>query len=272
MSLVPYAVGSAPYVATGAKRAYQWAQDNPDQVRQAANIIGGAWKARSRRKRRRKFKSPMYGEAPGTAGPKYHETKQVLGARDTRSLYNVNMLQLTRTQNNEINQRQRDIVNIRGIKTCVEMENLSARPLWVHTALIVPKNKSTTFGSGDFFRGSDNSDRRSEDFSLALDSIQMRCLPINTDEWHIICHKRTRLAGTSSNDKTGSTSAALDVYSKVNRQFRFEGSGSNTCVTPIYFVYWADNIGIIAGSLPAAGAFNLGFRNITYFREPKTIY
>jgi len=270
MSLVPY----APYAASGAKRAYQWVSDNQDELRAAANTIGNAWKAKSRRKRPRKFKRPTrsYGETPGTAGPKTYGVGAPFASKDTRTLYNSNLLTMIRGTDNNINNRLRDIVNIRGMKMCVEMENLTSRSLWVHTALICGKNRNASFSSGDFFRSEGLNDRRSNDFDISLDSMQMRCNPINTDEWHVISHKRQFLPGTSANDKSGSTNIAVDTYHKIERQFRFEGIGAGTCNTPIWFVYWADGIGVVNGAGPSLNAYNLGFRNVTYFREPKTIY
>jgi len=271
MSLIPY----APYAASGAKRAYQWATDNQDDIRKAATAIGGAWRARKTRRPQRKFKrpkGPMYGESVGVSPAKMYGVGAPFSTKDTRTLYNVNLLSMIRGNGDNINNRARDIVNVRGMKMCVEMENLGSKSLWVHTALIVPKNRTSTFGSADFFRSEGLNDRRSNDFDTSLDSMQMRCLPINTDEWHVISHKRKFLPGSSSSDKSGSTNAAVDTYHPINRQFRFDGPGAGACNTPIYFVYWADGLGVGNAGGPVLNGWSLGFRNVTYFREPKTIY
>jgi hypothetical protein len=94
-------------------------------------------------------------------------------------------------------------------------------------AIISPKAECGSVASGGFFRAS--SESRSQDFGRQLTGSQFRCLPINTDKYVILKHKRFRIGGmsrgwgagnTKNRSLSGSNYMNFFTYVKLNRQLR----------------------------------------------------
>lgn len=209
---------------------------------------------------------------------KVEDTDTAATVASTRTFYWWDMTDLPKTATlDDINARQRDMVNFRGFKICAFIRNDINAPMYLNIAVISPRGAEIRLGTGsgsattvsDFFRG--HGTNRTQDFSNALTALEFRCLPINRDNWRILSHTRHQL-GPESNSGTFNVQnrpnyITYEKYFKINRQLRYDNGGE--CTTPIYWCYWFDNHGVLGGTAPSAAAVATQFHFVSYFREPK---
>jgi len=187
-------------------------------------------------------------------------------------LYEVEMTNIDSTTNNTISLRQRDIINVRGFKICMEVTNKGAVPLYFNVAVIAPKDGAAGVNTVDFFRSS--ATERARDFSTDLTSLEYHCLPINTDRYTVLKHKRYRLlSGPTGSDyiaNSGKNYMNLDWYIPLKRQVRFNnGDGGSPESGKVYFVYWGSGFGQNGGVIQGNADMEITERIVTYFREPR---
>lgn len=256
-----------------ARLAYQigsYAYRNRGKIRMAARTIGRAYR---RYKRKRDFSRRNIGEPVGksTAKRRFTTRDTAIQSLATRTLL-VSDLNLI-TEGNQLGQRERKLVNVRGYKLCMEIRNQAQGPLYVNVAVIAPKGGNTGVPNTDFFRWSAN-DNRSIDFGdVTLTSNEYHCLPINVDKYTVLRHKRYVLGengSTSFADQNRANYANVDWWIPLKRQIRFDGNSSgDTQNGEVYSVMWCDNWGTAAGAGSTADQLAYTRRFVTYFKEPK---
>lgn len=274
MALVPAAGPVAyPWLQAGAAAAGQYFRHEENRQRAGAFIsdsMGYIHRKSRRYKKRReemKRKRAKVGEPMGKAAAKTHINNTALTSRNTRTQYIQEMTGMPQiTTASSISSRSRQIINSIGFKLCIEFENMETVPLYINWAVISTKHGNTTPGVINFFRSQDSGTSRATTFNNTLTSNEFRCLPINTDIYNVLMHKRFIVAGTSTN--TGYSHRVLDKYIKINRQLRYPTTGDIECETPIYIVYWADKPLQGTGTVPVASAYQVQFKIIHYFKEP----
>ncbi len=174
----------------------------------------------------------------------------------------------TTTKGTQLDARERGLVNIRGFKICMELENLGEKPLYFNYAVIYPKAciAEDLIEANNFFRSSGN--ERGADFGDALTSNEFHCLPINTDKFVILKHKRMVVPGANTN--SGRTYRNIDFYCKLNRQMRYDDFDATSPEGGhVFLVFWMDVFGTTGGTAPQTGQCAISERIITYFRETK---
>lgn len=246
----------------------------------AAQLGYGAYRyARKRLNKRSKMR--MIGDRIGSStAKKVYVTNDVsITSFATRDLYSDDLIKIGKKLNastgpSEINQRERDVANVRGVKICWEVMNVLDVPVYMNWAIVTPKNDLTTSISKiDWFR--DYSVKREQSFDSTLTSNEMHCLPINADRYIVHSHQRTRLA-----PKNGNTSALYNVggqnirtimkYIPVKRQFRFDGNSTEEpSGRQLFLVWWFDEFLSASGHVTVPNAVQCNRREICYFREPK---
>lgn len=191
--------------------------------------------------------------------------------KNTRQLYTNNILDIDRGTG--LHERLRDIIHVKGFKVCMEVKSntgtvSSGNELLFNLALICPKGQETVDVT-DFFRDH-HSDRRNQDFSVGLTSTEFHCLPINSDKYHILMHKRYRL-GDSLNDHNPSYKF-IQEWIPINRQFRYvsgESAGNEQVnnYDKIYLVYWADVGMADSASLSLSNAMTVTNHGVLYWKD-----
>lgn len=257
-----------PY-AKRARMAYtagRFVYDNRKNIAKAARTIGRAY-----RKYRKRVRSRI-GERVGKQNCKRDITNNVAiqVTKTTRTLYNTELTSLPAGTSE--NQRERQIANIRGFKICLELRNATTTPMWFNLAIISDKvDPRNTPGTTDFFRayGAD----RTQDFATTLSSNEFHCLPINTDRYYVLKHKRmclgaTTLESASYIENKRNNYMALNLWVPLKRQLRFP-LGSGTPHQAIYMVYWFDKVLTDAGTAGTINAVNWMERVIIYFKDTK---
>lgn len=255
-----------------AGRTARFAYDNRREAAHAARVIQRAAKraAKYAYARNKPRAADKVGEPVGSGNTKRGLTVfEGPTLKPTRTLHFNNILDIARGI--QVDERTRDIINVRGFKLCMEIKSLTASvspgdQLLFNVAVISPRD-STSTSVTDFFRNN-SGDSRGTDFSTGLTSTEFHCLPINSDKYHVLMHKKVVL-GDSLNDVNPSH-VFIDEYIKIDRQFRFDSGTTSTANNSIYLVYWADISMKAAGSLVEINAFNMSNTGILYFRETCT--
>ncbi|AKV62255.1 putative capsid protein [Aiptasia sp. sea anemone associated circular virus] len=271
MSTRAYKRARTAYRVGSYARAY-----GPTAIRAGRRI----WKAyrRYRGKNREQFSRTNIGERVGSSSTKKRYAFTILNATqgDTRTLttHLINNIP-EKSALNQNNNRRRQIVNLRGVKLCLEFRNQLARPLYLNVAVLGQKTQNQDLPPSvlGFFRGFDQNSR-SEDFTTARSANELHCLPINPDKFTVLRHKRYRLipnsdAGTVYNDHSGHSYMNMDWWLKVKRQIRYTDGGDIDSGS-LWLCHWCDEIfaGTFAPVQPDAYAYTI--RSICYFKEPKT--
>lgn len=226
-------------------------------------------------KRRRIMRT--IGERPGSTSAKKYEAQYdtTTATYNTRTLWSDDISQLPKTTGTagELDSRQRDIANLRGIKFCYEVRNDRSEPMYFNWAVISPKNSDvTSIPTADFFR--DWTTARAIAFSNTLTGNDFHCRPINTDLYDVITHKRYVLAAANESatnaSYTSNRSNYVNImkYIKIGRQFRYDAGSSDAEGRRLFVVFWGDFWGRNSGSTGTSNIF-MNRRAILYFREPK---
>jgi len=262
-----------------AYNAGAYAYANRRQIYGAVKTIGRTYRryrkrkySARRRERKINFNPPNNASGANTAKSRFvtnNSTLQTYMSRTQNLL--VNLAEIPHTTANDTNQRQRNMVNLRGFKVCMEVENTSTRPLYFNIAIVVPKSQGNVT-TDDFFRQRDGS--RGQDFNTVnLSSLELHCLPINVDKYHVLCHKRFLLnrpaAGASLNREFGSSFKTIMFYQKYNRQVRYAENADTVPEggRPV-MLHWAAQWGEPENTT-ATNSYDALHKIVTYFREPK---
>lgn len=275
--LIRRSAGTVLRVGTKRQRlaygAARYAYSNRKQIGRAARTIGRAYK-RYKRKSSNRAKSTI-GESVGTSSAKRHKSVKQSGNYYTRELYSHALFNIPRNSGieNDISLRDRDIVNLRGVKFCLQFTNKLqlGDACAVNWAVIQRKGcvgEGPEVEKTSFFRSEGDAGIRHLDFSDTLSQIQFACLPINTDKYKVFMHKRFRLEGSSGANQLLQSKDIMH-YWKVGRQLRFENqSFSSPESKQCYLVWWADALGTLPGTARQIG-INRDTNVVCYFRDPK---
>ena len=224
--------------------------------------------ARKRRKTKHHFDTRNVGQ-PNDEPMKSHMVTDNTGIKSTRTLYSTEMTAIPRnTTANDIDKRNRQIAFIRGFKICLEVENLSSKPVYLNVAVLAPKCESIASMSADFFRGSKS--ERSIDFDTTLSSLDFHCMSINTDKFTILKHKKLLFAQYGSTTNDGGTRTAytvIDMWVPLNRQIRYEDSTNNYSCNPVHLVYWLDKFGTVGGAAAQGGQMTIAEQTTCVFKD-----
>lgn len=250
-----------------ALKAGDYLYKNRKSVKRAARTIGKAYKSYKRRKTAR----DNIGYDPGMETTKRTLITNTNDFKSTRVLYSTDLTDIGATGNNAVNARQRDMLYMSGTKLCFELGNARTKPLYVNIAVVHSKKDNDTVGSigtGDFFRSNGNG--RAQTFSDALSSLEFHCLPINSDRFNVLTHKRMVLdpvsaaSGYSATD--GKSFTSVGMWVPVKRQIRFNGGEAQS---KIWLIYWFDEFDTPQTDLSIPNAVKVSEHHVTYFKEPK---
>lgn len=192
-----------------------------------------------------------------------------LASYDTRTLHWANVSDIPKLDATHVlNSRERDVVNVAGVKIFIELRNLDGGPLWYRWAVVscigfeVPDE-------AEFFRG-DYSTSRAMDFGTNRTSLEFNEAPINTDDYIIHASGKVQLAAMTDasgnfQDETYDSYTMVKKYIPINRQLRF--NGENLAHERLWFVFWADKVMQPAGSVAVAARWQQLLRHEIFFSE-----
>lgn len=261
---------SSPY-AKRARMAYSigaYAFKNRRGIKRGARIVRRAY--RRGRAKSQKFSRSNIGERVGTGTSKRsvtHTNDNII--RNTRLLYEHSLADIP--EGTDLDARQRKMVNCRGFKICLELKNLINNPMYVNIAVVSPKDGQSNFNA-DWFRSSDASNR-ARNFDVTLNSNEFSCLPINSDAFTILKHKRFQLIPGSTTGSTASQSGRsymqLKWWIPLKRQLRYDAAIGQPENGKVHLVYWFTEFATAANDPGLVGAVQMSSRVVAYFKEPK---
>ncbi len=222
--------------------------------------------ARSRGPAKRARKAAV-GERVGTSVAKRSlELDTAVQSLQTRTLYQTELTSIGKSTDNEIDERQRDMANIRGFRICMDIQNKTAGVLQFNIAVICPKETSGLTLT-NFFRN--NGAQRGADFGVSLTSQQFNCLAINADKYAILWRKKFTMAASDNDPITNMQNQykIIKKYIPFDRQVRYEGG--TTQLGQCFLVYWCDVFHSPSTTPALPNSFALLKHVVTYFREPK---
>jgi hypothetical protein len=144
-----------------------------------------------------------------------------------------------------------------------------AIPITMHFAVISPKQLTPSPISERFFRSQENA--RGQDFNNGLTGIQFDCLPINTDLYDVLMHKRRTVnpstGGFGFVPNSGKNYGTLQKYIKIKRQVAYDTEG-NTTNGQLLLVIWCDQMFTSVGQPSVNNAMRIAEHHVAYFKEP----
>ena len=200
--------------------------------------------------------------------------------------------ELTRIPLTSIGQTERRSLTLycSGFKVCCELNNIRSTSAYFNMAVVTYKNDTSDlnrFDPGvannaqgaqtlvDFFRDHGTvANQRAVNMNNSLTGMECACLPINTDAYKILMHKRYKLGpgnGTQpgpdfNNGSNGRCQLTINRWIPMRRQFRYEGNEDTSCTTPLFLIMWCSEF-------QEATGFNVPLmmqrymRVTTYFRN-----
>lgn len=232
---------------------------------------------RSVRRRRRggrsqRLRPSEVGERVGSSNTKQVTDKQN-GKLQGWKLYYQDMTNISR--GTTLSQRQRDVVNCRGFMidgyfrtiTQTTGAGLPSDVYMLNVAVLAPEVPQATrevLGT-DFFRAMDDGDKRTTDFATTLGTIDLHKLPINTDKFVVLKHKRYMMNTFGAQHK--GWMKKIKWWIPLKRQLVYNSTAGTSCQSPVYFVYWCCR-GFQTAQVDATIDFvDTQFRLTTFFRE-----
>lgn len=267
-TLIPYAAAEAgPPMSSMVPVLYQ-------DTKWAASKIGRGLsrayrKRKASRKKRKLSKYPEVGEPMKVSHMKREQTNSIMDqATDTRTLYFEEITDIV--QGNGADDRERHLINCKGIECTYHFFNLENQPKFLNVAIIAPKHNASGVSVADFFRANDGS--RATNFASGLTALEMHYLPINTDRYVIMKHHRYQLGAQADSTQYNSDAGPGNWISKkmwlpINRQLRYETSLATSCNTPIYIVWWCDRMRTPAGQAPTPGLVSTSMMHTMFFTD-----
>jgi len=191
--------------------------------------------------------------------------------RMTKTLYDEPLAAIPHSTSNNINTRQRNMLNLRGFKVCMEVQNDLDTPIYFNWAVVCPK-QSGSIDATKWFRGT-SSNRVVGFNSGTLNGLEYNCRPLNSDAMHILCHKRYKiipgLASSTTESNSGNSHITIQKYIKYNRVVKFTDNADNEPENgnPV-LVFWCSEF-LSGNSATATTAISVSRQFTTYFREVK---
>lgn len=229
-----------------------------------------------RRPRKRRRKTPAararaggVGERPGVSNAKRQEAvNHDVAFKSTRTLYSHKLNEIA--TGGGIDEKLRQIVNLSGLKICMDVSNANNRPTHFNWAVVSPKDQAENNLTSKFFRG--NGDTRAIDFNINLQSAEFSCNAINADKYVVLTHQRHLLGVPKGSNQdfndTRQSYLRVNRYIKIGRQFRFASNGDN--YDKLLLVYWFDGMLNAGGQNALPQAIQMSLNCVTYFRDTRT--
>lgn len=218
----------------------------------------------------KRFSSTAIGDPVGVSTCKRYTSRDTGNEIvNSRFLYSVPLC--TPPKGSDIDDRIRNIINVRGFALNFHIRNNTLAPLCCNFAVIHSRDEGAiTVPNNDFFRNSTSS--RAISFGTGLSSLDLSTRHINSDKYTILNHTRFILKPLDGNaqyfNQTGNTYGTVSKYIPLKRQLRWE---ANLNTAPehgqIFVVYWVDNMFTNSGSAEIPNAATVQERYVMYYRD-----
>lgn len=144
----------------------------------------------------------------------------------------------------------------------------------MNVAVISPRNNNATSVQADgFFR--DYNASRDINFSTGLSGLRMHVLPISTDKFRVLAHKRLRIGASGTDGSPGliptnvapGNTCMFDLWVPLKRNITYNDDTDTNCESKVFFVLWFTD-GVASGADPIIAAQASGsVHAVTYYSE-----
>lgn len=226
-----------------------------------------------------KTKLARVGETKGSSTSKKTETIRTdLLLLDLRNLYvDDEVLNVDEEVNSfsDITRMTKQIY-CSGFKCCYSIINLYDEPIYFHLAVANIKSLYTGATSQDFFRDEGRGNKRASHFDTSLSGMDMHCLPINTDKFNVLMHKKMILGKKHDISDYNSLGRANytqgDFWLDIKRQIRFDGEGNTQFNTDkLMLLYWCTPVDAATDAPVLTDMVKFSKRVVAYWREPTVV-
>lgn len=236
------------------------------------------WKAQARRKvgNAKNYSTAKTTESvnPGTTaiGPGQGDFTGVR-AVSTKTISSSPLIIIDGTSTNEIDERQRDMCVVSGIKIDATFQNQLTSRIYVNWGVIHGKQGQTiSAATTDFFRDYQSS-RTFDAAHNGKTGLTSSVAQINTDEFVVLARGKFLLTPFGNEAQNGlynhnNNTKEKSVYLKLGRSFYFDDSATQP-QDQVYFVVWP-SIPEENTSAVTTQALAYKLRAICYWREPRT--
>lgn len=223
---------------------------------------------RKTRNKKRAFSRANIGEPLGTSSVKTRIVQ--VGGQLTKRTFGQHDLTVIPEGTGE-SQRERQIINCRGFSISLTFKNESSQVadlLTLNVAVVAMKHSSAAaIPPENWFKAEDNADQRGTDFTPALTNEEFFNLPINTDLYTVLKHKRYHLRHQQGGiDRYW---RRIKWYIRLKRQLVYEDATEGSCRNKVFVVYWCDRFQNPSGSAAGAPGVTTQGKFVTYFRDSK---
>jgi len=163
----------------------------------------------------------------------------------TRALISTPLIRVERDKGTyDKRKRMRDILDIRGVKWCFTIVNRTDEDLTMHYAIVKRKDGTTPNGT-EFLGDIGGPNRACSVAEVGYSDHHLDCLPVSTDDYKILTHKKFLLNADTRTAATGILNPAQnrrnyvhrERYIKINRQMRFVEGAVNP-IDNLYICWW----------------------------------
>lgn len=250
-----------------AKRVMRLAKST--EAQQAAKVLQRLARGRNART---KYVNRLrgLGEVAGTDTSKRSEIATdgwQLKAQNTLHIQRIALLPQDATK---INARNRQTIYLGGFKVCMQFDHVVGSNYYCNLAVVAGKFRGEITGT-DFFRG--NGENRQLDFTASITAFDRHCLPLNSDEFHVLKHIRFDLHADVNENPESTKQRRFEFYVPVNRQIRYEDSTSVFPETDFALCYWFGEKGQnnVASQDTSVSPLRVEYKVIQFFREPQPL-
>lgn len=215
------------------------------------------------------------GDKPGPSSSSRTQA-EAQESTNSRTLRSVPMINIDRQSaaatvaDIDLRMRERDTIVVNGFKIWLEVKNNDSVPLSCNIAVLHPKDDGAGIDTAGFFRnhGAD----RQLTFNGTRSCLEFTSLPINSDHYVVLMHKRFRL-GSATGFGSGNGDRAyryLSMYLPLKRQVRYSGPNASDLVEgQVYLVWWCDNVTALTATSASPNAMHFAYKYVTFFENPK---
>lgn len=247
------------------------------------------YKSTPRRRKSRNWKAKARREVGNPVGMSNAKRVVTVNINDnlgvsSRTIHQIPLIKCAK--GTAINQRLRDLVNLRGFRFELNVNNIKPNAYVLNWAFVHPKanmvsTNTTTgmFDTSEFFRHYGAT--RAGGLATAMSGLEVTNAAINTDMYAVLRRGRIFLNPGRDSDNPGATDIIYlgekganyrfkKLWVPIKRQVVWDPNISNDLPTEnVSFVYWLDQPFSEVGQLPIQDVCALEARCIMYFRETR---
>lgn len=223
--------------------------------------------AKWKREARSKKGTADLGHDASRVEPRRRGRQSTVTGIDNKLLFSVPVIEVEKNvaADESIHKRSRDIILHKGSKICFDVKSRLKVPAYLNCAIVIPKSANTV-NATNILRG--NSAEREVAIDNTRSYLDLRCMPINTDLYTVVKHKRMTILPDSDKSTTvseGRDYRMIEEYIKTNRKIYFNGSAS-TPLQNMFMVWWCDYYNSPTGGLTTL-TLDVNWKIIDYFHD-----